>query len=181
MTRLFRLFCITAVLSAYVLPAAAQTPDTGMIGVGGDLGVFFPDDTFENALTLDGFAESYVTPRVSLRGMLVWTSPGVNGRTEDHFRQLNLLFNGVYNWEHGAWHPFVTGGAGIYFVRLLREGRDDPDGETRGGINLGAGIEYFIGPLTTVKGETRLDIVSHPPGLPDATGLSFTIGLKRYF
>lgn len=182
MTRLFPLLCIAAVLSsATVLPAAAQTPDTGMLAVGADIGVLLPDEAFENTLTLDGFGEYYVTPRISVRGMLAWASPGVDGRTEDHYRQVKLLFNGVYNWELGVWHPFVTAGAGAYFVRLLLDGRTDPDGETRGGLNFGGGIEYFINRLTTIKSEARWDVVSDPPGLPDATGFTVTIGIKRYF
>jgi outer membrane protein with beta-barrel domain len=168
-------------LTGNVLPAAAQTPDDGMIAVGADIGAFFPDDAFEDALTVDVFGEYYVTPRFSGRAMLAWTSPGVDGFTEDHFRQVKLLFNGVYNWEMGVWHPFVTAGAGAYFVRLHRENRPDPDGETRGGLNLGGGIEYFLNRLVTIKGELRWDVVSHPPGLPDATGVSLTIGAKHYF
>ena len=130
MYRLTRIACITAVLSCLLLhPAEAQTPDTGLIGAGVDIGVLFPDDAFENTLTLDGFADWYLSPRFSVRGMLGWASPGFDGRTEDHFRQVKLLFNGVYNWEFVEWHPFVTAGAGAYFVRRLLDDRDDPEGE----------------------------------------------------
>src|SRR5687768_18591574 len=85
----------------------AQTPNPGMIAAGADLGVLFPDEAFESTLTIDAFGEYYVTPRVSVRGMLGGASPGFDGRTEDHFRQVRLLFNGVYNWEYGTWHPYV--------------------------------------------------------------------------
>jgi hypothetical protein len=161
--------------------AAAQTPDTGMTAAGADVGVFFPDDAFESTLTLDAFGEYYLGPRVSLRGLFGWANPGVQERTEDHFRQVKLLFNAVYNWELGNFHPFATAGAGAYFVRLKREGDPDPPGETRGGLNFGGGGEYFIGDRTTVKGELRLDVVSHPTDLPDATGWSVTFGVKQYF
>ena len=161
--------------------AAAQTPATDQNAAGIDIGVLLPGDPFENALTLDAFGEHFFTERLSGRVMLSWANPGVENRTEDHFRQVKLLFNAVYNWEGGKIHPFVTGGAGAYFVRLKREGALDPDGETRGGINLGGGIEYFTNRLTTIKGEVRWDIVSHPPGLPDATGATLSVGLKRYF
>lgn len=182
MRRLINLVCMISVLGGLaVLPAAAQVPDEQMLAVGADIGVLFPDDAFENALTLDGFGEYYLTPRVSVRGLLGWASPGFEGRTEDHFRQVKLLFNAVYNWEFGVWHPFATAGAGAYFVRRLLDDRADPDGETRGGLNFGGGIEYFTNSLTTVKGEARWDIVSHPPGLPDASGFTLTIGIKRYF
>jgi hypothetical protein len=162
-------------------PATAQTPDTGLIGAGGDIGVFFPDEIFENTLTVDAFGEYYVTPRISVRGLLGWAKPGFENQTENNFRQTRLLFNGVYNWEFVEWHPYVTAGAGFYFVRQLFEDFPDPDGETRGGINLGGGVEYFVGSMSSIKGEGRWDIVSDPPGLPDASGFTLTIGFKRYF
>jgi hypothetical protein len=152
-----------------------------MVALGAAIGVLFPDEAFENALVLEGNGEWYLTRRVSVRALLGWSSPGFDNRTEDHFRQVKLLFNGVYNWEGGVWHPFVSGGAGAYFVRRLFEDRPDPDGEIRGGINLGGGIEYFANRVTTIKVEGREDIVSHPPGLPDATGFTLTFGVKRYF
>ena len=177
-----RLLCITAVLNClFLLPASAQTPNTGLIGVGGDIGVFFPDEAFEKTFTFDGFGEFYLTPRVSLRGMFSYANPGFENRTEDHFRQARLLFNGVYNWEMGEWHPFATVGAGFYFVRELLDGANDPDSETRGGLNFGGGIEYFVGDRASVKGEARWDVVSQPAGFSDATGFTITIGYKRYF
>jgi hypothetical protein len=163
------------------LPAAAQTPDTGLIGVGVDVGATFPDDAFEKTFTVDGFGEYYLTPRISVRGMFSWANPGFENRTEDHYRQAKLLFNGVYNWDMGDWHPFATFGAGAYFVRELFANRNDPDGEVRGGLNFGGGAEYFIGDRASVKGEVRWDIVSHPSGFADATGFSLTLGYKRYF
>jgi len=182
MLRLTRVFCITAVLNClFLLPAAAQTPNTGLIGVGGDLGVLFPDEAFEKTFTFDVFGEYYLTPRASLRALFGWASPGFENRTEDHYRQVKLLFNGAYNWDMKAWHPFVTGGAGFYFVRELLEGFDDPDSETRGGLNFGGGTEYLLGDRASVKGELRWDIVSHPPDLPDASGFTLTVGYKRYF
>ena len=181
MTRHFQLICMLALLVGNVLPASAQTPDEGMLAAGIDIGAFFPDDAFESAVTVDGFGEWYFTPRLSGRFMLAWTDPGVSLRTEDHFRQFKLLFNGVYNWEMGVWHPFVTAGAGAYFVRLILDERPDPEGETRGGLNFGGGVEYFVTSLTTLKGELRWDVVSDPPGLPDATGMTLTFGVKRYF
>jgi opacity protein-like surface antigen len=182
MTRLRRLLCISAVLNClFLLPASAQTPDTGLIGVGGDIGVFFPDEAFEKTFTWDGFGEYYVTPRISVRAMFSYASPGFENRTEDHFRQARLLFNGIYNWEMGVWHPFATAGAGIYWVRELLDGANDPDSDTRGGLNFGGGLEYFVGERASVKGEARFDVVSQPAGFPDATGFTLTFGYKAYF
>ena len=177
-----RLFTITVLIALLlIVPAQAQTPDTGLIGAGADIGVLFPDEALESTITLDGFAEYYVTPRISVRGLIGWASPGYENRTEDNFRQPRLLFNGVYNWEFGEWHPFVTAGAGAYFVRQLLEDRDDPDGETRGGINFGGGVEYFLNGMSAIKAEGRWDIVSHPAGFPDVSAFALTIGYKRYF
>src|SRR5215216_1787330 len=149
-----------------------------MIAAGADIGVLFPDEAFEKTITIDATGEYYVTPRISIRGLFGWASPGFENRTEDHFRQVRLLFNGVYNWERGVWHPYATAGAGAYFVRQTFDNRDDPDSETRGGINFGGGVEYFTSRTITVKGELRWDIVSHPPGLPDASGFIVTLGVK---
>lgn len=158
-----------------------NTPDKGVIGYGVDVGVLFPDDAFENTLTIDGFGEYYVTPRISVRAMLAFANPGLSGRTEDHFRQWKLLFSGDYNWEMGRWRPFATFGAGIHWVRLHLDDTNDPDGETRGGLNLGGGIEFILNNESAIKTELRWDVVSHPFPLPDATATALTFGYKRYF
>src|SRR6185436_5170252 len=93
-----------------------------------------------------------------------------------HLAEVKLLFNGVYYFKHENFLPFVTAGAGAYFVRQLFENAPDPDSETRGGINFGVGTEYLLGGGGAVKGELRWDIVSQPTGFPDATGVSITIG-----
>ena len=86
----------------------------------------------------------------------------------------------MYYLQYDKWRPYVTVGAGAYFVRVLVDGGADPDSETRGGLNFGGGTEYSIGSMATVKGEMRWDLVSEPPGFPDASGLTVTIGYKRY-
>jgi opacity protein-like surface antigen len=115
--------------------------------------------------------------------LLGFASPGITGRTEDHFRQVKLLFNGAYNWQYGDFRPFATAGAGVYFVRLLFDGATDPPRETRGGINLGGGTEFLLNSESAIKAELRFDIVSDPIGAlsPDATGVTLTVGYKRYF
>jgi len=164
---------------AFPVRAAAQS--AGAFAVGGDVGAVWPADPFEKALTLQGTGEYYFTPAFGLRGLVGWTSPGVQNFTENHYRQVRLLLNASYNWSFGIFHPYVTGGGGAYFVRLKLEGRPDPDGETRGGINWGGGAEVFVGRKTSVKGEARWDHVSHPPGLPDASAFNLTGGVKYYF
>jgi len=158
-----------------------RTPDKNVIGYGVDAGVLFPDAAFENTLAFDGFGEYYVSPRVSVRGLFGFANPGLAGRTEDHFRQVKLLFSGVYNWERGKWRPFAQFGAGVYFVRLHLDAAIDPPGETRGGLNMGGGAEYVLSDEASIKTEWRWDVVSHPTGLPDATSATLTVGYKRYF
>ena len=167
--------------SPIVAQTRVRTPEKGVIGYGFDAGVLFPDDAFENTLAIDGFGEYYVTPRISVRGMLAYANPGVALRTEDHLREVKLLFSGVYNWEKGPWRPFAQFGAGAYFVRLHLDASDDPPGETRGGLNFGGGAEYLLDSESSIKTEFRWDVVSHPTSQPDASGATFTVGYKRYF
>ena len=187
--RQFRSALVILFVSAYALvaasPARAQapraTPDRHVIGYGFDGGVLFPDESFESTFTLDGFGEFYLTPRVSVRGMLAWASPGVDSRTEDHFRQVKLLFGANYNFVYKMMRPFAGGGAGAYFVRLKLDDSEDPEGETRGGIYFGGGSDFILNEESAIKVEFRWDAVSNPPDLPDASGASITVGYKRFF
>ena len=170
----------TAVL-AQTQPDQVATPDKGVVAYGADVGVMFPDEQFENTLTFDAFGEYYVTPRVSVRGIFAWANPGFDGRTEDHFRQVKLLFGAAYNWRYKSLRPFAGGGAGAHFIRLKRDGETDPDGETRGGIFFGGGSDFIIDKESAIKVELRWDVISKPPGLPDASSASLTFGYKRFF
>jgi len=162
-------------------PAPVVTPDKGVIAYGGDVGALFPDEQFENTLTFDAFGEYYVHPRISVRGMFAWANPGVANQTEDHFRQVKLLFGAAYNWRYKALRPFAGGGAGVHFVRLKVEDQIDPDGETRGGLYFGGGSDIVLTEESAIKVELRFDVISHPPGLPDGSSTSLTFGYKRYF
>ena len=158
-----------------------RTPDKGVIAWGGDVGALFPDDSFENALTFDAYGEYYVHPRISVRAMFAWANPGVANQTEDHYRQVKLLFGAAYNWQFKALRPFAEGGAGAHFVRLKREDQIDPDGETRGGLYFGGGTDIVLTNESAIKVELRWDVISDPPGLPDASSASLMFGYKRYF
>jgi len=173
-------------LAAFAPDARAQTtpvatPDKGVIAYGGDVGALFPDEEFEDTLTWDAYGEYYVHPRISVRGMFVWANPGVTNRTEDHFRQVKLLFGGAYNFKYKLLRPFAEGGAGVHFVRLKRFDAPDPDGETRGGLYFGGGSDIVLTKESAIKVELRWDVVSQPTGFPDATSASLTFGYKRYF
>ena len=162
-------------------PTPVSTPDKGVIAYGADVGVLFPDEQFESTLTFDAFGEYYVHPRVSVRGMFAWANPGVSNQTEDHYRQVKLLFGAAYNWRYKSLRPFAGGGAGAHFVRLKREDLTDPDGESRGGIYFGGGSDIVLTKESAIKVEIRWDVISSPPGLPDASSASLTFGYKRYF
>ena len=109
------LYLLTGFLTS---SAAAQTDvEPGAIAAGGDIGVFFPDEAFEKTFAIDGFGEYYATPSISIRGLFGWANPGFENFTEDQFRQVKLLFNGVYYLRHDNWLPYATAGAGAYFVR----------------------------------------------------------------
>jgi hypothetical protein len=161
--------------------ATVTTPDKGVVGYGADVGVLFPDEQFESTLTFDAYGEYYLHPRVSVRGMFAWANPGVSNQTEDHYRQVKLLFGAAYNWRYRMLRPFAGGGAGAHFVRLKRDNDIDPDGESRGGIYFGGGTDIILNNESAIKVEIRWDVISDPPGLPDASSASLTFGYKRYF
>ena len=183
MRRSVQLICFAVLLTGFfATSSAAQTNiEKGAMAAGGHLGVFFPDEAFEKTLAIEGYGEYFATPNVSIRGLFGWARPGFENVTEDHFRQVKLLFNGTYYFRHQNWLPFVTGGAGAYFVRELFEDAPDPDSETRGGINFGFGSEYSLGNGASVRGELRWEFVSEPNQSPDASGLSLMFGYKKFF
>jgi len=74
----------------------------------------------------------------------------------------------------------VTAGAGFYFVRELPDNAPDPDSDTRGGINFGGGVEYFVHRTMSLKGEGRYHAIQDFPGI-DPSGLVLSVGLKTYF
>ncbi len=86
-----------------------------------------------------------------------------------------------YNWEGGRWHPFVGTGVGAYFLQQKSDGRPFGDQETKFGFNVGGGAEYFFGPRLALKGEGRYHIIENAASGLDPSGLSLSIGLKRYF
>jgi hypothetical protein len=178
---------------ATVRPCAAQeaerNPSPGTVAAGADLGFFVPREGFDVAVAIAGFGEYYVTPRLSVRGLIGWARPGYDlsgltcvdvpepGCDGAALRQIRGDLSGVYNWEGGIWHPFVLAGVGGAF---LRDTLFDRSG-TRFSVHLGGGIEYFARPDVTVKGELTYHAVRHPTFDPDPSGLILTVGLKRYF
>ncbi|MBI2832886.1 MAG: outer membrane beta-barrel protein [Acidobacteria bacterium] len=166
----------------FVSDAQAQrTPAAGMAAIGGDVGVFIPDDEFDTAPTLSGFFEYYVTPRVSLRPTFGWADPSFEREEVDSLRQMRLTFNVQYNWERGGWHPFVGAGIGAYFLQEKDNEREFGPSHTKAGVNFGGGLEYFTSRTLAVKGEGLFHVVSDDNIPWDPSGFSLTIGLKKYF
>ena len=96
---------------------------------------------------------------------------------------VSLDGNIVYNWEGGKWHPYATGGVGMYRYRsnetLVPNGAD-----TRVGLNVGGGVEYFFTRRSTVTGEALYHGVgAFNTPLATFKGSFWTVagGLKHYF
>src|SRR5882672_7915285 len=117
-TRMLAFVASALVVSA--IPAAAQrrtpVPNAGMWAVGGSIGGGVPQDaSLASGLNLSGNIERYLTRRVSIRGQLGGASNDIANRGfTGTIRPVYVDGNVVYNWEGGAWHPYVTGGLGVY-------------------------------------------------------------------
>jgi opacity protein-like surface antigen len=77
-------------------------------------------------------------------------------------------------------HPFVGVGLGAFFLQPRDNGRSVGDSQNEAGMNLLGGIEFFTSRTLTLKGEARYQVVGSDV-LPDAHGLTLSIGLKKYF
>jgi hypothetical protein len=175
--------CIT-VVALLAVPGSAlaqRTPSAESGAVGGDVGLFLPfDDALGSGLALEGFYEYYFTARTSLRLGLGWANPSFDREDEDSLRHFRVAMDVVRNWEGGTIHPFVGGGAGIYFLQPNDNGVSAGDSETKFGATIFGGVEYFTSNTWSIKGEVRFHLISDAFGLnPD--GVALTIGVKRYF
>jgi opacity protein-like surface antigen len=178
---------VVAVAAVNAASSSAQDnrrrqPHTGSEAIGFDVGAFVPnDESFDSDLLVEGLFEYYVRPRVSLRTEFGFTDPGHSREPVDSLRQVPLRLDVNYNWEGGAWHPFVGAGVGAYFLRQKDNGVAFGQTFTEPGINLGGGLEYFLNRRVTLKGEARYHRIDSLPGGPDPSGWALTIGMKRYY
>jgi len=165
--------------------ARRPVPDKGMAAVGVSVGAALPNEpSFTNGWDLAANVEGYLTPRVSVRGQLSGAWWDIFGHSyPGTVDPLVLDGNLVYNFEHGVWHPYLTGGVGMYHYRFTEGSTTSSD--TKAGFNLGGGVEFFLSRHDTVTGEVLSHIV---PG--DAHGAlnvykpdfwSIMFGYKRYF
>ena len=166
--------------------AQRRVPAEGMWGLGGSIGAGVPSDpSLANGLEFAANLERYVTPRVSIRGQLGGMWSDIVGR---HFTgTLNPVIldgNVVYNWEGGVLHPFVTGGAGLYFYRSLINGAPAMT-DTRPGFDVGGGLELFYNRRTTMTAEALYHVVSQVDTpvtiFNQGQFWTFGVGVKRYF
>jgi hypothetical protein len=180
MTARHGLLVIMFISAASAASAQPRVPDAGMAAVSGSIGVIFPDDPFGPDVALGGAFDYYVTPRLSLRPGVMWADPDVEDHDES-LRRVGLLFDVIYNWEHGKWHPFAGGGVGAYFFQPKAGGEPFRDDETNIGVSLSGGIEYFTTRTTSIKGEAQYFIIDQG-GLPQSpSALALMLGVKKYF
>ena len=172
---------------AVAAPAAAQTrvPDRGMGGISFLVGGAVPTEEFlDTGFFLAVGGDFYLSPRLSIRAQLGGSWHDVDfGALDGKVSPMHLTGNVVYNWEHGKWHPYATGGIGWYRWRF-GEGDGRPS-DSKVGVNVGGGIEYFFTRRDTLVGDLNIHFV---PGDMDSNIFSYdgrywTIagGYKRYF
>jgi opacity protein-like surface antigen len=185
MKTLWKNFILIMLLAAIPATAGAQgrVPTTDSGAIGGDVGVFLArDPDLSSGLSLEGFYEYYMSPRLSVRTGLGWSNPQYEeSRDPDaSLRHVRVAVDIVHNWEGGTVHPFVGAGIGAYFLQRRNAGSNFGDSETKLGGTLLGGVEIFTAPTVSVKAEGRYHIVPRTFGL-DPDGFALTIGLKKYF
>jgi hypothetical protein len=175
-------YVLLTLMTIAASPAFAQrrVPDTGMMAAGGEVGFFVPDDEFETSPIFGGLFEYYVTPRLGLRGSVLFMDPEFDRGTDDSLRHARLGFDVIYNWELGKWHPFAGGGLGVHVLQLKENGHSLGDSDNELGFTGLGGVEYFFNRRTTFKIEGRLMFVDDF-GPSDPSGFAATFGIKRYF
>jgi hypothetical protein len=162
--------------------AQARVPDTQMMAVGVDVGVLWPGDFLEPGPVVNALWEYYFSPRTGIRTTLGWANPRHERDEEgDTQRQIKLALDLLYNWEYGKIHPFVGAGAGVWFLQEKDNGEDFGESDNKPGLTFGAGIDYFITRTATLKFEGRYDWVAVDDGRPDPSGISLTVGVKKFF
>lgn len=167
------------------VPAFGPVPARGMSAVGVSIGLAVPgDDGLDNGWTLTATGEHYLTRRVGVRGSIGaawWNRTGAGD--DNSMSPVLATGNLVYNWERGKWHPYATGGLGLYKFRFTEDGIDSHD--TTVGFNLGGGAEYFLTRSDAITGE----LLIHPlVGVVDSRNTSYfpwfwtlSAGYKKFF
>jgi len=161
--------------------AQGRVPDTQMMAVAIDAGILFPGDHLEPGPVVNALWEYYLSPRTGIRTTVGWANPALEREESDSQRQIKLALDLLYNWEYGKVHPFVSGGAGVWFLQEKDNGEKFGDSENKPGLTFGAGIDYFVTRTATLKFEGRYDWVAVDDGRPNPSGISLTVGVKKFF
>ena len=140
--------------------AQRRVPDKGMFAVTLNAGFALPaDDVLEDGFFVAVSGEGYLTPRVSLKAQFGGAFFDVVGDGLDgEVNPWHLTGSVVYNWEQGKWHPYAGGGIGYYKYRF-GEGDDRPT-DSKFGVNLGGGVEYFFTRSDVILGDLTVHFVS---------------------
>ena len=178
-----RLLALAALMSVVASPAWAQrrVPHKDSAAIGGDVGVFLPQQEGMNSgPALEGFYEYYFNARDSVRLGMGWASPDFDDRPSASVRQIRVAVDVLHNWEGGSIHPFLGAGLGTYFLQPRDGGNNVGDSRTKFGGTLIGGVEFFTSNTFSVKGEARYHIVLKADDY-NPSGLALTIGAKAYF
>src|SRR5260221_10194508 len=175
---------VVALIVVLPLPAAAQRhhqprqPAEGSVAVGGDVGAFIPsDDALSPSVALEGHAEFYLAPRVSVRFGVDWTDPPFDRDSGDSLQQVRLGADLIYNWEGGKIHPFVGAGVAAHLLQQKDGGRDFGESESKPGGAVLGGVEYFFTRTATMKVEGRYQFVGDTRLGHDPSGFLLLVGL----
>jgi hypothetical protein len=180
-THLLKLIVAATILAWPSAALAQRTPHSGSTAVGGDVGLYIPQESgMSTGPDVDGFFEYYVTARDSVRVDFGWANPKFERETSDSMRQIRVGGDVIHNWEGGSVHPFVGAGLGAYSLQQKDNGNDFGDSNTRIGGNLLAGVEYFTSNTFAIKGEAAYHIISKINDF-NPSGLLLSIGGKVYF
>jgi len=183
MTRLSKMVLISTFLLMLIpIGALAATPSTAPKD--GDMAASFNvgfgnafDDDFEGDPVFTGTFEYYMTPRISWRGLLGFTSFDADFPGDPSVDTTFITANVLYNWEGGRIHPYVTGGLGFYQKDASSDLPSEFD-ETVLGVNGGGGIDWFLGSRWALEFEGTLHGLT---GENPDTILLVTAGFKFWF
>jgi len=176
---------LAALAACLAVPSLASAqprqPADGSVAVGGAVGAFLPsDDAFETAPYFEGQVQFQFTPRVGVRFGVGLTDTDFEREAGDSLQQIRLGADLLYNWERGAWHPYVGAGVSAHLLQFKDNGHDIGDGESKlGGAVLG-GVEYFFTRDAAFGGEARYQVVDDIDGV-GPSGLLVAVGVKKYF
>ena len=173
---------LAAALAAPALASAqARQPADDSIAVGGAIGAWLPtDEALDNTPFYEGQVQFQLSPRVGVRFGVGWSNPSFEHESDDSLRQVRIGADLLYNWERGAWHPYVGAGLGAHLLQEQDNGANLGDGETKLGGSVLGGIEYFFTRDAALTGEARYQFVDDVNGL-SPSGLLLAAGVKKYF